>query len=147
MYVHSCLCTVLVHHYSNSNSSGKHFILDVDSHSCITPKNYIYSLDMYSCVQELFPQQHVKGLVTYPYIRCPHKAKQEENAWAGPFYIIPFSSTSSNSDSELENTSWHQFKVLFVPTRQPPSVVTIEDHIVYIVSGADYIQQADQWQK
>lgn len=33
------------------------------------------------------------------------------------------------------------------PPARPPSAISIAGHIVYDVSGADYIWQADQWQK
>lgn len=57
---------------------------------------------------------------------------------------FPYLQTRIQSSRTLLGTSSRSFSPL--PAR-PPSAVSIAGHIVYVVSGADYIWQADQWQK
>lgn len=74
----------------------------------------------------------------------PNEKKRHEPVLSisAPFH--PLFQTLIQSSRTLLGTSSRSFSPR---AASPPSVVTIEDHIVYIVSGADYILQADQWQK
>lgn len=65
----------------------------------------------------------------------PNKKKGHGTALSISYLFL---SPSSNSESVLENTSWHWLKVLFASAR-PANVVSIAGHIIYVVSGVDYI--------
>lgn len=130
-------------HGAGTQSHGKDFIQDVGFHSCIAPsKHFSCNVKLWlsyfsaTCSGVGYLPSHL--LSTYGQTR--RKDMSRSFPYRSPF--IHFFKLGFRAREHFLAPVQGPFRPR--PPARPPSAISIAGHIVYDVSGADYIWQADQ---